>query len=204
MAGQELLAELDGIAIGAATGRRASAPLQMAFLRELTEGDLELVLHPPGIGLDVVPILRIKNTHHTAARLIAEGKRNIEVSAITGYSPAWVSTMQRDPSFKELVAYYRENAEAQFIDFHARLAALGLATLEELQDRLEVEPDKFSNRELLEMAEMALDRSVTPGAKGGGAGQGQGAPAVVSITFVTPEPRERPGLGTVIDVEAVL
>lgn len=194
-----VLATLDDIAIGAA--RRPARALSVGFKRELTEADLELILHPPGRGLEVAPMLRIKNTHHTAARLVAEGKRNIEISAITGYSPAWISSLQQDPSFKELIAYYQANKEAQFVDFHARLAALGLSTIEELQERMETHPEQFTPKELIMMGEMALDRSVTPGAKTQGA-NGQATPVAISVTFVTPQAKQQPGAGTIIDVEA--
>jgi hypothetical protein len=56
------------------------------------------------------PLVRLRDSHHTVARLFAHGLRPEEVSGQTGYSPSRLSTLQRDPSFQELVTFYRMDA----------------------------------------------------------------------------------------------
>jgi hypothetical protein len=140
------------------------------------------------------------------ARLLAEGRKSEECSLITGYSTTRIWILKQDPAFKDLVAYYAAQTEAKFLDVHERLAALGMSTLDELQERLESDPDGFKNRELMELAEFALDRSVTKDSRKGGP---QGTPPAVAITFVSGNggvaqvpsfaPEDNPG--KVIDLE---
>jgi len=68
--------------------------------------------------------------HHTLARLVAEGKSHPECSVITGYGVEYVSMLERDPAFRELVAYYKEQVSAAYINVHERLAVLGATAME--------------------------------------------------------------------------
>jgi hypothetical protein len=171
--------------IGSARGRKA-APLAIEVLRELNVQDLDLIQNPPKVGVETRPLARLRHTHHMLARLLAEGRKNEECSLITGYSPSRISILQHDPAFKELVAYYSDQTKEVYLNVHERLASVGMAAVEEIQERLEVSPKEFANRELMELAEMALDRSVTPGARNaaqGGGGNGN----TINITFVKPQ-----------------
>lgn len=177
--------DLEKLAIGSARGKKAQM-LHMEFVRELNQGDLGLILNPPEKGITTTPLLKLRNTHHMLARLLAEGRKNSECALVTGYTPSRISILQHDPAFKELIAYYSANVEAKYLDVHERLASLGMSSLDELQERLEEQPEGFKNRELLELAEFALDRSVTKEQRKGTGGQ---VPAI-SVTFVaspTPE-----------------
>lgn len=93
------------------------------------------------------------------ARLYAEGKRDVEVSAIMGYSPAYLCNIRQDPAFGELVEYYKTQVAEVFLSVHERLATVAMGAVEELQERLEDKPEGFANRELMELAEMGLDRT---------------------------------------------
>lgn len=176
------LDDLQSLAIGSARGKRAM-PLSMEFERELGPSDLPLILEPPPQGAFTPPLARIRNSHHMLARLLAEGKSGQEASLVTGYAPSRISILQNDPAFSELVTYYKGQVEAKYLDVHERLASLGLSSLDELQARLEEDPNSFKNRELMELAEFALDRSVTKDARKAGANAGAGAP-IVQVTFV--------------------
>jgi hypothetical protein len=59
------------------------------------------------------------------------------------------------------LAYYGTQAEAKYLDVHERIATLGMAALDELQERLEEKPEDFSNGALLKIATDLMDRSVT-------------------------------------------
>ena len=68
---------------------------------------------------------------------------------------------------------------------HNRLATLGATAVEELQERLEDKPEDFSNKELRELVESTMDRSVAP-AKGGpkGPSGSGGQPLSINVNFV--------------------
>ena len=181
----DLLEQLITDNIGSARGRR-TVPLSIEVVRELNTGDLEVLANPPKQGITTTPLAKLRHTHHMLARLIAEGRPGVECSAITGYSQSRISILKHDPAFEELVEYYKGQAEAKYLDVHERLAGLGIDTIEELQDRLASEPEKFSARELMELAELTLDRSVAPPKGGAKANGGGGAPVAIAINFVTP------------------
>lgn len=190
---------LDEIALGIdqfakrGPGRpRTKPPLIVTYLRDLTPADLVVLDNAPPAADSVTPyssISKIRYSHHMMARLVALGKRDAEVAAITGHAINSITRLRNyDPAFKELVAHYAAIKDEQFVDASARLAVLGTTAVEELQERLEEKPAAFTVRELKEVAEMAFDRSVAPARGKGPAGGGQGnsQPVNVNVTFVSP------------------
>ena len=143
-----------------ARGRRAMK-LNIAKKRDLTEADVNALWDIPEGGLEsqTNQVLKIRNTHHALARLLAEGRKQVEVSSITGYSPSYISSIQNDPAFKNLVAYYKGQVEETFVSVHERLAALSMLSAEELQARLTENPDDFTIRELNELLSLSADRT---------------------------------------------
>lgn len=134
-------------------------------------------------------LTQIRHSHHQLARQLAKGLSQQEASEITGYSPAYISVIKTDPSFAELIAYYGANEEEKHVDVLERMRILGLNTVEELQMRLETDPDSYSLRELMEQAElmlvkpMAVTRSTMPIASAGSASHG----VQVNVNFVKSE-----------------
>jgi hypothetical protein len=166
--------------------------------RELNAGDLDALLHPPPVGAVTPSLGQIRHAHHTLAMLLAEGRKGVEISGITGYSPSRISILQGDPAFQELVAYYREQKEAVYLDVHQRLATLGMTAIEELQQRFEDRPEGFTNREVKEILESALDRSIAPAKTGKNAGAQPGGAAVsLTVNFV------KAHQGPVLDLDSV-
>lgn len=136
-------------------GGGVKLPLEAAFSRELTLGDL---VAPSAEG--ATPGLKsIRETHHQLARLLASGLKAVEVSAITGFSQSRISTLQHDPAFTELLEFYRENENSRMADVSGQLAALSLDATQEIRDRLHDSPAGFKNRELMELATIMLDRT---------------------------------------------
>lgn len=170
-------------------------PLEAVFDRELTAEDL-LVLEAPQ-GTTTPAIKRLRTQHHHLARLLAEGRKEIECSAITGYSQSRISILKNDPAFKDLIEHYRVEAAAAYVNVHERLAALGITCLEELQARIDENPEGFSNKELRELAAMLMDRSVAP-PKGVAAGGGPVINQALKIEFVQPAPSQGPALAAPI------
>jgi hypothetical protein len=181
-------------------GSGLPAGVSISYARDLAPADLATLVSG-AIGSTTPPIARLKQTHHNIARLLADGSKAVEVSAITGYSQSRISILQRDPAFAELVAYYREQAHAQYVDVHSRLAEVGLGALYELRERLDETPETFTHKELIAVMESTMDRSCAPSKNpkfGQGPAPGGGVPSV-TINFVAP-----PDIRPEITIDAVL
>lgn len=138
---------------------------------------------------------QIRHSHHRLAELLAQGTDQVEASRLTGYNNAYISVLQTDPTFKELITYYTAQKEQTFIDVIERMRSLGLSTLDELQARLESNPDSYSNRELMEQAELTLIKPMA--ASRGQIQPNTGTTGVsVNVSFVQAKHSE----GPIIDV----
>lgn len=207
---QQVLSPLSDTALanllGMQTGRRHNhvgglanqKGLDIQHVRDLTQEDiLRLETSPPPPTAERNVVVRLRHKHHAIARLIAEGRSNTEVGMLMNTSSATVANLKCDPTFQELVSYYAEQKDAIFADMHQKVADFGIAVIEELHDRLEGDSKQFTNNELKNLAEMALDRA-TPvdsklrGLKGG---------LQVNITFEGPQAGPAgSGQGPIIDV----
>lgn len=142
-----------------ARGRKA-AHLHAATVRPLAAEDIaRLGAQVPGGLTTVRPLQRLRHSHHMLAQLMASGEKQEVCALATGYDPAYISNIKRDPAFKELLAHYASQVEATTLEVAARLRALGLDSIDELQARLAEDPDALTNRELMDLAELAFDRS---------------------------------------------
>lgn len=172
--------------LGSARGRLPSPLFSMSIVRELTVEDIESLIERPhgALGSTTPPLVKIRATHHALARLLAEGRKAVEASAILGYSQSRISILQHDPAFQELIEHYRAQVREKYLDVHERLADLGVTAVEELRERLDDAPKTFSNRELLDITETTMDRTVAPtkSAKSG-FGMGTGAPPSVNVNI---------------------
>ena len=141
-------------------GRRISA-LELEVLGEITADDLLARESAQGqLTTSQAPTLaRLRGIHHDIARQLASGMTPAEVSAVTGYSLSRISTLQADPSFKELLSFYSVKKEEAFVDVQKRMAILGLDAASELADRLETKPESLSNSQLIEITKVSLDRA---------------------------------------------
>ncbi len=164
-------------------GRRPRVHVEIAVLRSLTAEDVPALAAREPMGTSAQTVLTIKHAHHQLARLLASGTPGGEVSLITGYSPAYISSIQRDPMFVELLEYYSHQREQVFVDTLERMKTLGLTTLDELQARLEASPEKWTNQQIMDLAELLL---IKPARAAGGLGgvPGAGGGVQVNVTFV--------------------
>lgn len=172
-------------------------PILWEMVRELEESDLPALIsvtsevsQPPA-----QPLSKVRAAHHSLAQLIVEGKSNIEIGFLSGYSPTYISMLRSDPTFKELVAHYSQNRDKVYVDVLERMKIAGLNSLEELQDRLTNEPEKFANSQLLELVNKLL---VAPAAAALGA-RGNGNAPSISIQFVQPQGAVMQDAGLIID-----
>lgn len=140
--------------------RRASvAPVVTEVVRELREADKVLLGQQPVAARNGTALRRLRESHHKVAKLLADGLEPAEVALISGYSLSRVYVLGNDPSFRELVSFYRDNKDKEYTDFHARLASLATDATQELHARLDEEPDKMSNEFLADLVKTLADRT---------------------------------------------
>lgn len=137
------------------------APVGGTLAGELTPEDiLSLATAEAPKGVTAPQRLKkVRAVHHQAARLVATGMPPQQVSLAVGWAPSRVYLLKDDPAFQELVAFYMKQESELSIDVRSRMLSLGLDAVSELHDRLEDDPESMSNKTLLEIATMALDRS---------------------------------------------
>jgi uncharacterized protein YerC len=83
------------------------------------------------------PLLQVKAQHHAVAQLMVQGQKVIEISRRTGYSPSYVSRIQKDPVIQELLASYtRQRDQAYAYSLRRQMEILaGVDELLELRAR---------------------------------------------------------------------
>lgn len=140
------------------TRGRAAKPCTVMAERDLTETDMAALEIEQGVQV-YEPIAKLRERHHTCARLMAQGASGAQITAVTGYSPPTLSRLRKDPTFIELLAHYAEQVDDAVADTHARLSGLSLQAISELQDRLDDEPEDISTPQLLDILKVSADRS---------------------------------------------
>lgn len=132
--------------------------------RELEETDiLSALQHQLPAELGATPHLRqLRSSHHVIARLLAAGLNPTEVSKRTGYSNSRISVLQNDPAFKELLEFYGNEQSELASNMVERLASLSTDAMDVMQERLEDDPESFTNSQLTEIIKTGADRSDAP------------------------------------------
>lgn len=128
----------------------------------LEEDDLRELMLSSDLGSEPVEdddpsdLKKIREKHHSVARMIAGGLSQRMVSNLCGYSESYLSVLLNNPSMVELVELYRiqQGQSSQLIV--EKLKTVGLRATEQLEDRLE--EGKLNNQELLSLAKLGLDR----------------------------------------------
>lgn len=176
-------------------GRRP-APIVYGPPRALSEADIASMWDRQSDGAKGIPRIKtLRYNHHMLAKAVASGKSLIECSQLTGLTGSRISDLKNDPAFQELVSFYSDELHEVYVDVHQRMAALGTSVLEELTERFEAEPEKFTKRELMDLFTTVADRSI-PTAKGGPSPQqaiavgGAGNGLALQINFVSPASAE--------------
>jgi hypothetical protein len=186
----ELVTLLD---LGSATGHAQGEPLTCSIVRALTIDDVPALQGPNAVDTPPQTLQALRHSHHQLAILLVQGYGESEAGMIVGYSPAYVTGLKADPTFAELIASYAGAREQRFADTIERMRGLGFRSLEELESRLESEPEKWTRRELMEMAELML---VKPQAARGASGGSAGPAAVnVNLKFITADAQAQKSAG---------
>lgn len=142
----------------ARTTGRARREVVASIARELTVEDLAALGQEKGVK--PTALKRLSERHHALARLLAAGKPPGEAAAILNYDPSRVSILQADPTFRELMLFYKEEViEPTYRDFHSKLSSLAEDAVDLLADRLADDPDSISTAMALEITKTAADRT---------------------------------------------
>lgn len=138
---------------------RLPARIEVEFVRDITEADLELMATTP-LGVAPPAIKRLTDRHHALARLLAAGTPESEAALILNYDISRVSILKNSPAFQELLALYRGEVNREFATVLDHMAGISRDALVILRDRLEENEDRFSNNELMKIATDFTDRTV--------------------------------------------
>lgn len=145
-----------------ALARRSSreTPWSVEFAREIGTEDLVLLHSVTRVGPSdpKAPLANIREPHHMLAQMVAKDDPVVKISAVTGYTPARIRALQNDPAFSELVEHYREQEQLEGADIQAQVRHATLIANQLLLERLEEEPESFSNKELQALRDAGLDR----------------------------------------------
>lgn len=146
-------------------------PLLWTVVRDLQPGE-EGRLNQGDVGVKPIPLAKVREIHHQIARLLAQGLRPVEVSAIVGFSQSRISILKRDPSFIELMAFYRDRKDEIGADIAARLSAMTLDAMVTLHERIVDRPEEVTTDELQRAVNSGLDRL------------GHGTRSTVEVNFI--------------------
>ena len=127
--------------------------------RELEEADLPALTAPQSVFLEQPTLRKLLESHHRVAMYVAAGKRNTEISRLTGYCPSTITTFKNDPAFISLVKSYNKQIEATFLKTPQKLDNLTADVITEIHQRLTNQEEKISITNLTKLAVMALDRT---------------------------------------------
>lgn len=135
------------------------APWQVGYVRDIGPEELVLLHTISKMPTDVkAPLAKLRDPHHTLAKLLAEGEDPIAVSRVTGYSTQRIRTLIQDPAFAELMNFYAEQKVHRDRDIDMSIRHVAMTATALIQERLEEEPESFSNEELRKLQTASLDR----------------------------------------------
>lgn len=129
-----------------------------AFLEQKASGAKPQDLAAPAAEVDDPKDLkRVREKHHSVARLIAAGTTQRLTATITGYSESYLSILLNNPAMQELVDYYRIQRGNAVEVVAEKLRAGAMGAVERLVDKMEA--DQLDANALLGLAKLGLDRS---------------------------------------------
>jgi hypothetical protein len=111
------------------------------------------------VPVPTLNLVRIRDSHHAVARMIALGMKPAEVSLQTGYGLIRIYTLARDPSFQELVQFYQNSESEGHKDLQFQIALLARDAVQALHERVLDDPDQFRPSEMTEVVKVSLDRA---------------------------------------------
>jgi hypothetical protein len=119
-------------------------------VRDLTEADTSV--NAP------VSLKRLRDSHHAVARLLAKGLTPAQVSLQTGYALSRISVLQRDPTFRELMTFYRRDEDAARIEYEAQMELVSRDYLQAIHEDLH-DDVQMTTMEKAEIWKLVTDRA---------------------------------------------
>lgn len=111
------------------------------------------------LGVRAPSLKAIRHTHHRLAQLLAGGMDETRAGRLCNFDPTRVSVLKADPAFAELLAYYSEQVEDEFVEFVVAAKELSMDFLQHVQQQLDEAPEKFTPQLALEAIRTLADRS---------------------------------------------
>lgn len=139
------------------TTGRARRTVTAEVVGELTIEELSMLSEEK--GSEPSALKRLSQRHHSLARILASGAAPGQAAVLCGYTNSRVSILLEDPAFRELLEFYKSGVEEKYYDLHEQLAGIAGDAAMELQERLEIEPEKLSVGQLIELTKMGADRT---------------------------------------------
>lgn len=133
--------------------------LTFEVVGEISHSDLALLDSGQRIPSAGSPLERLRPRHHALAKSLARGLRPSIAAATHGYSVSRVSILQADPAFSDLVAHYRANENHDYALMQERLTGLSVAAMDELEERLEKNPESIQSAQLTRIIAVTADRT---------------------------------------------
>src|SRR5215471_5055168 len=136
----------------------AIAGLVMEVERPLEPEDIAMLALEPA-PVKAPALKRIRDSHHALARVVASGMSNVEASNVTGFDSTYISILKSDPTFNELLAYYKENEAAVQAELRERMVTMALDVGQELRDRVLHTPESIEFNDLRNLFKDLADRT---------------------------------------------
>jgi hypothetical protein len=108
---------------------------------------------------DVASLKKLREKHHSVARLIAGGMTQRTAAAIAGYTESYLSVLLDNPAMIELVAFYRTGYQAANEAITERLKKAAGTALELLQEQMDAGGKDTDPQVLLGVAKLGYDRA---------------------------------------------
>lgn len=137
---------------------RAPSSLPVEIIGEVEQSDLPMLTAEGRPSGQPIKITELRDRHHSVARLLAAGHADWEVAAITGYDRSRISILKNDPTFQELLAFYRQNEGSGVADVAARVRDAAATMVTKLVERVE-EGEIVEFADLSKAAKDMLDRA---------------------------------------------
>jgi len=136
----------------------AIAGLVMEVERPLEPEDIAMLALEPA-PTKAPALKRIRDSHHALARVVASGVSNVEASNITGFDSTYISILKGDPTFNELLAFYKENEATIQAELRDRMVTMALDVGQELRDRVLHTPESIEFNDLRNLFKDLADRT---------------------------------------------
>lgn len=181
----ELLSEAPrgGALLPSRRGRPSGSAGDLELVRPLVAEDIPLLGTPNEASPPAIPtVIALRASHHELARLLAQDEPLEVISAMTGYSPSWISNLRRDPSMDRLIEHYRVQKDLVYVDLLERQKLLGVMVVQELTARVAEKAQDMSSRELGEIFKEVVKPGTSP--QGGAPAPPLAPPVAIQINFV--------------------